>query len=83
MEPLDAARCMSNVVRMIVEHGQDKVRRVLERMLADGRLDSLALGSILRVADERPESHVPQSLQHSEVESACAADFDHLLQGGL
>lgn len=80
LAPLEAARVLAGVLGMIVEHGEKLVRRTLERMLAQGRLDLVGLGAALRPAPAQVA--VPESLRGYAVESARAADFDRLLEGG-
>ena len=82
LEPLAAARALAGVLGMILEHGEDKIARLLERMLADGRLDLLSLGSALRKDESPQQTSVPETLRGYRIESARAADFDHLLEGG-
>ncbi len=80
LEALEAARALAGVLGLIVEHGEDLVRHALERMLSEGRLDLVGLGAALR--PEPAQGAVPESLRGYAVESARAADFDRLLEGG-
>jgi transposase len=82
MAVLPAARVFSGVLAMVVEHGEQKVAEVLERMLQAGQLDLLTLGAALRQKRSSAELAVPLPLRHYQVESARAADYDRLLKGG-
>lgn len=77
----DGARVLARIVGAISDHGPEPVAQALLGALDGERFDLLAL--------RRPEPpptaiEVPESLQHFEIPSARAADFDALLgPGGL
>jgi transposase len=75
--PRDAARAFAQVLRAIVEHGEDEVRDGVARALAVDRSDLLWLSQL---KSETPqEVEVPDALQHHDIEQASAADYDELL----
>lgn len=82
MSPLEAARALSVVLGLIVQHGEEKVRQSLERALSKGELDPLALGAALRDETSPAQIGVPESLQSYRVETARASEYDTLFQGG-
>jgi transposase len=79
----DAARTLARLLRAVQEHGEQRVREVLERVLeeapAAGNFDELAVQRLLVAAAPPAEVAVPPRLQAYEVESASAAAYDDLL----
>ena len=77
----EAARTLARLLRTVHEHGEERVREVLERVLdeAPGRFDELAVQRLLAEARPPAAVAVPPALRGYEVERASAADYDHLL----
>ena len=79
----EAGRSLARLLRVVAEHGEERVREALEACLGgDGRFDELALRRSLAGAGERREVVVPEALRGYHVERASARDYDRLLPGG-
>jgi transposase len=79
--PLESARRLSRVLGLILEHGEKRVGRALETLLAKGDSGLLDLSDLSGMAPERVS--VPSSLSRYRIETARASDYDALLKGGL
>lgn len=77
---LEAARVLSRVLGVVVDHGAQAVGEALEEALKADRCDLLALSSRLRKAEVTVE--VPAVLRGYQVEAGSPADYDVLLAGG-
>jgi len=79
----DAARTLARLLGAVHEHGEERVREVLERILAEApaarRFDELAAQRLLVAAQTPPAVAVPLRLQGYQVETVSAAAYDHLL----
>jgi transposase len=75
----EAARVLSRIVGAIVDHGEAEVAAALSRAMAQQRCDLLALQA---AAAPLQRIAVPPALASYAVESARAADYDWLLEGG-
>ena len=77
----EAARTLARLLRTVHEHGEERVREVLERVLdeAPGRFDELAVQRLLAEARPPAAVAVPPALRGYEVEAASAAGYDRLL----
>jgi len=78
--PKVASRLFAQVLKAVVERGEEHVSRVLERALASGEPIQLALRPPVSETVVALES-LPPSLREVEVASASAASFDALLGG--
>jgi len=78
-----AARVLAGVLGAIHDHGEDIVTGALFDALACGRTDLLAIRERLPVEPVIFDGLVPDRLRQVQVEAGCAADFDHLLIGGV
>ena len=76
----EAARVLARIVGAIVEHGETPVSEALSRAMAQQRCDLLELPVAVTMPAERIA--VPPALAGYVVESARAADYDWLLEGG-
>ncbi len=76
----EAARVLARIVGAIVEHGEAEVAEALSRAMAQQRCDLLELSA--SVATPARCIAVPPALAAYAVESARAADYDWLLEGG-
>ena len=72
---------LARLLRTVHEHGEERVREVLERVLdeAPGRFDELAVQRLLAEARPPAAVAVPPALRGYEVEAASAAGYDRLL----
>ena len=61
------------------EHGEERVRDVLEQVLEQERFDELAVQRLLASARAPEAVTVPEALRGYEVESVSAAVYDRLL----
>jgi hypothetical protein len=73
----DAARVMAKLLGAVEEHGEERVRPVLEAALAGKRLGLLDV--IVRTPEVSAPITVPKALADFVIEAAKAADYDHLL----
>lgn len=78
----EAARVLSRLLAAVAKHGEQSVRADLERALSDEGTNLLALSRLLHTPDEVACVAVPEALSGVEVESAQAAEYDWLLEGG-
>jgi hypothetical protein len=76
----EAARVLARIVGAIDEHGEAEVAEALSRAMAQQRCDLLELSA--SVATPARCIAVPPALAAYAVESARAADYDWLLEGG-
>ena len=76
----EAARSLARLVRTLDAHGEQRVREALEQLEVEDGFDALSLQRLL--ADEDPPGPVAvlEVLRGYEVETASAADYDHLLE---
>jgi hypothetical protein len=73
---LEAARVLAKLLGTLEEHGEERLRPVLEAALAHHRLGVFDVSS----SPASPESiTVPDGLANIVIEAAKAADYDHLL----
>ena len=79
--PQEAARVLSRVLGVVVDHGSQAVAEALETAFQAGRCDLLALSSRLQRTSMMVE--VPVALQGYQIEAASPADYDVLLAGGV
>ena len=77
--PQEGARSLARLLRAVDEHGEERVRAVLEQVLEQERFDELAVQRLLAEARPPAAVAVPPALRGYEVERASAADYDHLL----
>ncbi len=75
----EAARSLARLLRAVGEHGEERVREVVEQALEEERFDELAVQRLLTSVEERRAVTVPEALRGYEVESASAAVYDRLL----
>ncbi len=75
----EAARALARLLRAVDEHGEERVRGVLEQVLDQERFDELAVQRLLTAAQGPAPVTVPEALRGYEVESASAAVYDRLL----
>ena len=75
----EAARALARLLRAVDEHGEERVRGVLEQVLTGGTFDELAVQRLLTAAQDPQAVTVPEALRGYEVESASAAVYDRLL----
>ena len=61
------------------EHGEKRVREVLEQALAGGSFDELAVQRLLVAAQAQAAVTVPEALRGYEVERTPASVYDRLL----
>jgi hypothetical protein len=73
----DAARVMAKLLGAVEEHGEERVRPVLEAALAGKRLGLLDV--IVRTPEACAPITVPDALADFVIEAGKAADYDHLL----
>jgi hypothetical protein len=73
----DAARVMAKLLGAVEEHGEERVRPVLEAALAGKRLGLLDV--IVRTPEACAPITVPNALADFVIEAGKAADYDHLL----
>ncbi len=78
-----ASRVLAGVLGAIHDHGEDVVTQALSTALAQGRMDLLGIRQHLPKEAHILEELVPAQLRHVHVEAGHAADYDHLLVGGL
>lgn len=78
-----ACRVLAGVLGAIDDHGEQIVTDALSDALAHGRMDLLAIRQRLPVEPLLFEGLVPARLRQVHVEAGRAADFDHLLAGGV
>ena len=81
--PRDAARVLAKLLGQLVERGAGVVIPALETALDTGTPPGLAVVSHSAVASVPTISGVPTALQHIEVPSGSAADYDEWLLGGV
>lgn len=80
-----AARILAGVLGAIDDHGEATVTAALCEAMAAGAFDAEGGGNLLALTRHLParpvltEALVPASLLAVEVESGCAADYDHFL----
>ena len=75
----EGARTLARLLRAVHEHGEERVRDVLEQVLEQERFDELAVQRLLASARAPEAVTVPETLRGYEVESASAAVYDRLL----
>ncbi len=75
----EGARTLARLLRAVDEHGERRVREVLEQTLASGTFDELAVQRLLASAQPAAAVTVPETLRGYEVESVSAAVYDRLL----
>ena len=75
----EGARTLARLLRSLEEHGERRVREVLEQTLASGTFDELAVQRLLASARAPAAVTVPETLRGYEVESVSAAVYDRLL----
>ena len=75
----EGARTLALLLRTVDEHGERRVREVLEQTLASGTFDELAVQRLLASAQPAAAVTVPETLRGYEVESVSAAVYDRLL----
>ena len=75
----EGARTLARLLRSLDEHGEQRVREVLEQTLASGTFDELAVQRLLASAQPAAAVTVPETLRGYEVESVSAAVHDRLL----
>ena len=75
----EGARTLARLLRSLEEHGERRVREVLEQTLASGTFDELAVQRLLASAQPAAAVTVPETLRGYEVESVSAAVYDRLL----
>lgn len=81
--PQKASRVLAGVLGAIHDHGEQIVTGALSDALARGRIDLLAIRERLPAEPPIFEGLVPARLRQVQVEAGSAADFDHLLIGGV
>lgn len=74
---------MAGVLGAVHDHGEQIVTQALTAALARGRADLLAIRQHLPPEPLIGEDLLPTGLRQVEVEAGCAADYDHLLLGGV
>lgn len=73
----EAARLLSRLLGAMVDHGETTVAELVHEALERGDVDCLTLPQV----DPGPVPvEVPEGLHDIEVESACAADYDEILE---
>ena len=75
----EGARTLARLLRAVDEHGEQRVRDVLEQVLEQERFDELAVQRLLASARAPEAVTVPETLRGYEVESVSAAVYDRLL----
>ena len=75
----EGARTLARLLRAVHEHGEERVRDVLEQVLEQERFDELAVQRLLASARAPEAVTVPEPLRGYEVESVSAAVYDRLL----
>ena len=75
----EAARALARLLRAVDEYGEERVRGVLEQVLADGTFDELAVQRLLTAAQRPAPVAVPEALRGYEVEATSAAVYYRLL----
>ncbi len=66
----ERARTFARLLRSVDEHGDERVREVLEQALASGTFDELAVQRLLAAAQPSAPVTVPETLRGYEVERA-------------
>jgi transposase len=79
--PREAARVLARVLAAVVDHGEEPVRRALQRALETDRVDLLALTRVPVTGAPRSVP-VPDALAGYRVEAARITDYDVLLASG-
>ena len=77
----EAARVLSRVLGVVVDHGSKTVAEALEAAMEAGRCDLLAMAGKIR--QDSPVVEVPVALRSYEIEAGSPADYDFLLRGGV
>ena len=80
--PHEGARSLARLLRAVDEHGDERVREVLEQVLEQERFDELAVQRLLASARAPEAVTVPEVLRGYRVERASARDSDRPLPGG-
>ena len=75
----EGAPTLARLLRAVDEHGEERVRDVLEQVLEQERFDELAVQRLLASARAPEAVTVPETLRGYEVESVSAAVYDRLL----
>ena len=81
LSPLESARVFCRVLGMILDYGEERIRKALWKLLEGKNQDLLFLTDALR-RESSPVS-VPPTLSQYRIESSRAADYDALLKGGV
>ena len=75
----EGARTLARLLRSVDEHGEQRVREVLEQALAGESFDELAVQRLLAAAQAQVAVTVPEALRGYEVERTPASVYDRLL----
>jgi transposase len=75
--PADASRAFARILGAVCDHGEDRVARAIEKAIAAGRTDLIALPD-----QARPSIEVPESLRGYAVEQVSASQYDRLMPEG-
>jgi hypothetical protein len=78
----EASRVLSRLLGAVLSSGEEEVVASLTAALSGDGADLLALGALLHAEQPAHSVRVPEALASFEVESARAADYDYLTQGG-
>jgi hypothetical protein len=70
------------VIGAMVDHGEDAVRKALEKTAATEQFDLLRLSQLVHKLEEPARASVPDGLLAYEIVSGQASDYDYLLKGG-
>jgi transposase len=81
--PQKGARVLAGVLGAIHDHGEAVVTQALSIALSQGRTDLLDIRRNLPEKAHIIEALIPLQLRHVQVEAGCAADYDHLMCGGV
>ena len=81
LSPLEAARVFARLLGLILDYGEERIRKALWKLLEHEEPDLLFLNLDLR--RESPSVSVPPALCQYRIESSRAADYDALLKGGV
>ena len=76
----EASRSLARLLRTLDAHGEQRVRQALAQLDDEDGFDPLSLERLLADQDPPAPVAVPEALRGYEVETASAADYDHLLE---
>lgn len=77
---MKSARTLSRVLGLMIDHGENRVRKAISQLIDKGQTDLLKLSELFKKEEKR--TPIPAPLAGYRIESVKASSYNDLLKGG-